>query len=368
MNIGKKLSKEQAMALALDQAKQGLGRVSPNPPVGAVILDRNNQCLSVGYHRARGMDHAEVMALNQIQNFLEGAVMYTTLEPCSMQGLTPSCAKRIAQLPFSKICCGLKDPNPKVNGNGIEIIKAAGIKVEVYQGPLLTKLRELIEIYEYNLKYKKPFVGVKIASSLDGHITSGKRRWITGESSRHYVSLLRGYYDAVCIGVNTLLKDNPRLNSRHPDFMDQKNYVVVLDPEGQSFDFLRHSNLLKVREPSKVIIVSQSRKKSPYVVLEQEINYKGQFDLDFLLKELFKRGIRSLLVEGGEQVFSSFLKQFQRIYLFLAPLLIGQSSKNVSWTKSLTLEEMLLVDVKQLPLGQDVLITGRNPVLKSDSD
>ncbi len=354
MNV---LNKEQAMLLAIEQARRGLGRVSPNPPVGAVILNAKGQLLSTGYHQFLGADHAEIMAFKNNKHSLEQAVLYVTLEPCAHQGLTPSCADQLAKLPFSKVFIGLEDPNPKVFGHGIEKLKQAGIKVEMYEGPLKNQLEELIEIFSYNMTEQKPFVALKIASSLDGSITAFNRKWITNELSREYVSMLRGHYDAVCIGVKTFLTDNPRLNSRHPYFLDQQNKVIVLDPDGLSFSALKDSNLLQVRDPSKVIIVTRQSQKSlslPYCVIHQD---KDPFDLEELLKQLFHKGVYSMLVEGGGVVFSSFLTKSQRIYLFLSPFVAGGRSRKNWWNEELDFP-IDLSFARTLSFQEDILITG----------
>ena len=351
------LDKEQAMLLAIEQARRGLGRVSPNPPVGAVILNSKGQLLSTGYHQALGADHAEIMALKNNKHSLEQAVLYVTLEPCAHQGLTPSCADKLAKLPFSKVCIGLKDPNLKVFGRGIKKLKQASIEVEMYEGPLKNQLEELIEIFSYNMKEQKPFTALKIASSLDGSISVFNRKWITNELSREYVSLLRGHYDAVCIGAQTFLIDNPHLNSRHPHFLDQENTVIILDPEGLSFDALKNSHLLQVRDPSKVIIVTQQPPKSlslPYCVIQQE---KNPFDLDHLLIQLFQKGVYSILVEGGGEVFSSFLRKSQRIYLFLSPFLAGRKGQKRWWNGEMDCL-IHLSSTRTLNFQEDLLITG----------
>lgn len=354
MNV---LDKEQAMLLAMEQARRGLGRVSPNPPVGAVILNSKGELLSTGYHRALGADHAEIMAIKNNKHSLERAVLYVTLEPCAHQGLTPSCADQLANLPFSKVCIGLKDPNPKVFGRGIERLRTAGIEVEIYKGLLINQLEELIEIFSCNMREQKPFVALKIASSLDGSIAVFGRKWITNKLSREYVSLLRGHYDAVCIGVHTFLTDNPRLNSRHPYFIDQENTVILMDPKGLSLTALKDSRLFQVRDPSKVIIVTQQPSKFislPCNVIQQN---ESPFDLDQLLKQLFQKGIRSILVEGGGEVFSSFLKISHRIYLFLSPFLAGGKGQKHWWNEKVDFP-VNLSSVRTLGFQEDILITG----------
>lgn len=351
------LNKEQAMSLAIEQAQRGLGRVSPNPPVGAVILNSKGQLISTGYHQALGADHAEIMALKNNEHSLEQAVLYVTLEPCAHQGLTPSCSDQLIKMPFSKVCIGLKDPNPAVFGRGIKKLTEASIEVEIYEGPLKNQLEELIEIFSYNMKEQKPFMALKIASSLDGHITVCDRRWITNELSRKHVSLIRGHYDAVCIGVKTFLTDNPRLNSRHSHFLDQENTVILLDPEGLSFSSLKKSRLLQVRDPSKVIVVTQ---QSPAVlpvpcsVIQRK---ESPFNLDQLCEQLFQKGIRSVLVEGGGEVFSSFLGKSQRIYLFLSPFLAGDKGRKRWWNEEMGCP-VHLSSLCTSSFQEDLLITG----------
>ena len=353
------------MSLAIERAKQGLGNVSPNPPVGAVFLDSENRLLSTGFHKACGGDHAEIHALknflkkNSLEKLRNGA-LYVTLEPCSHHGRTPPCVDKLSSLPLSRICIGLKDPNPEVSGKGISRLKKSPIKVEMYQGDLKESLEELIEIFSYNMKFQKPFVALKIASSLDSKITSPYGRWVSSKSSRNYVSFLRGCYDSVCIGVETFLKDQPRLNPRHPAFRGQMNKVVILDPEGRSFSYLKDSPLLKVRHPSHVIIVSavKMRKSGLYrsSLLHQEAP-KGLFDIDSLLKTLFQKGVYSLLVEGGGETFSSFLRHTQRLYLFLSPLVAGK--EQLSWTEGLGNYHIKMRSVQYSHFEKDILITGR---------
>ena len=358
----KVFTSEQAMALAVELARKGMGRTSPNPPVGAVVLDAHGRLLSQGWHQKCGGDHAEIMAVKNISSSdLKNASLYVTLEPCSHQGKTPPCVNHLAELPFSKICIGLKDPNPLVFGAGIQKLKQSGIKVEMYKGPLKEQLEELIEIFSFNIKEKKPFTALKIASSLDGSIKAPDRRWITNTFSRQHVALLRGYYDAVCIGAKTFLEDNPRLNSRHPQFSDKENKVILLDPDGLCFTHLPNSHLVKVRNPDKVIVVtrpSSQKRLGPWQVIEQE--GEGLFDLENLLQTLFHQGICSILVEGGGEVFSSFLKYSQRLYLFLAPLLTGQKGK-VNWCQKIMHSSLELSSISSVNFKEDLFITGRFP-------
>ena len=371
---GKRLSPKEAFHLALKEAEKGRGWVSPNPLVGAVFLDKNNCFLSSGYHKAYGKPHAEQEALNNVKDkkSIKGGHLYVTLEPCSHTGKTPPCTDLLLKLSLSSITYGMKDPNPKMQGKSLKLLESKGIKVK----PSLyfkEEAKNLYKTYSFNQTYKKPFVALKVATSLDGMIAlnQGSSQWISSEKSRDYVSYLRACYDAVLIGVGTFLEDNPRLNSRKKPFHEKKNKVVILDPKGYSLDLISQSNLAKVRPPSHIIICVEKNlkiKKSPFKIIEGSFE-DGEFDLDFLLKALHYENLSSVLVEGGAQTFSTFIKQnqAQKLYQFIAPSLIGaQNGKNF-------LEHYNLADlshkkefqsVEFLQIGSEVLFRGFFPMKK----
>ena len=365
----KKLTSEEAMSLAIKEAKKGLGFVSPNPPVGAVILDKNGICIAQGYHKKHGADHAEIMAIKAVSNKkqLEGASLYVTLEPCAHQGLTPPCIDQIINLPLAQVCMGLKDPNPLVCGKSLQKLKKSKIKTELYKGPQEESLKELIEVFSHNITYKRPFTAVKIASSLDGKISIPNRKWITGPDSRNYVSWLRGCYDAVCIGAGTLKADNPRLNPRHSDFLHKENTVIILNPSGSCLPQIQNFKVSQVRDPKKVIVVTAPLKsKSKHLhncsILEHKTNKDGLFEWDHLCKSFFEKGLNSILIEGGGVTFSSLLPYAQRLYLFLAPVLAGEHSQKAvcHWTAGggfPSAQSLSWVQTKSF--GPDTLITGR---------
>lgn len=336
---------DQAMQLAITEALKGAPFVSPNPKVGCVILNIHGELLSKGYHTKFGEPHAEVEALKGLtREQLTGAHVIVTLEPCAHEGKTSSCAKNLARLPIKKVTFGIIDPNPLVSGQGAQILRAAGIEVEEYQGVLKSEIEEICEEFLWNFRHKKIFVALKVAQSLDGKIAlaNGESKWITGFDSRQKVHELRAQYDAVLVGKNTVLIDNPSLNVRHSKIQKQ-NKVVVLDRSGE---------ILKKAQNLKIF---QMHKSENLFVMQS-------YDLETVLNELWQKNIRSLMVEGGAQIYSSFLTQglAQRLHLFTAPVLLGQG---INWTENFDLSDMEkkleLKSVKTQLLGNDQYLTGR---------
>jgi diaminohydroxyphosphoribosylaminopyrimidine deaminase/5-amino-6-(5-phosphoribosylamino)uracil reductase len=314
------------MRLAIEEGKKGAGFVSPNPLVGCVILDRGDKLLGKGFHARVGENHAEINALAEIEdpNRLDGAHVYVTLEPCAHEGRTPSCAKILAKLPIASVTYGVEDPNPLVSGQGAGILREAGKAVKRESFGLDRELEELAEIFLLNMRDKRPFIAVKIASSLDGKaaLKDGTSQWITGEESRARVQYLRGCYDAVVTGLGTFLRDDPRLNSRDRKFENKRQRAVLLDPEGKSFAKLKGSKLLSVRAPEDVIVVTRPLGlKSPSGKHIEVPDAGGAFDLYSLLPALQAEGIHSLFVEGGPVTASRCLlsKMSDRRYVVMAP-------------------------------------------------
>lgn len=369
---GQKISPKEAMELAISEARKGLGRVSPNPPVGCVILDKDQKFLAKGYHKAYGENHAEIEALKQIKNkkLLKKASLYVTLEPCAHQGKTPSCVETLLKYPFKTVIYGDKDPNPKTCGKSLKLLEKYQIKTkkfDFYQ----EEIQKLYEVFSFNMKFRKTFVGLKVASSLDGMIafSDGRSQWITCEKSRDQVSYLRGCYDGVLIGRDTFLQDNPRLNSRHPLFCDKTNKVVILDPEGRCAEYIAGSRLTEVRDIKDIILVigGSGFSNASFKILKAPfLKGKNSFHLENLLTRLYEDfHLSSLLVEGGAGVFSSFVEQnqIQRMYQFIGPVVMG-GIKGRGWTESVCLNDMkkTLVDPECFKIGESVLITGRCPL------
>ncbi len=361
------LAPEQAMMMAIEEGRKGAGFVSPNPLVGCVITDRNHQLIGIGHHAKVGEGHAEVNAIKQVSDAsrLNGAHVYVTLEPCAHEGRTPSCAKMLAALPIASVTYGMEDPNPLVRGKGAEILKAAGKKVAVVDG-LRDELEELAEIFLMNMRQLRPFVGVKVASSLDGRIalSDGTSQWITGESARTHVHYLRGIYDAVLTGAGTVLKDDPKLNSRDPLFAGKAQRLVILDPDGETLGRLPELNVASVRASEDVFVIVKpggAKKMSYGRVLEAPMREQG-FDLLEVLKVLKDHKVESVFVEAGGFTVSRFLRAnlVDRLYLFMAAKILGEG---MSWTEGLKLRSLAetpqLRKIRVQTFGEDLLLTAR---------
>ena len=374
----KALSAVEAMQLAIAEGKKGAGWVSPNPLVGCVILDEKHRLLSTGYHKKIGGPHAEIEALKGVSDEqLEGAHIYVTLEPCANEGKTPSCAKHLATLPIASVTYGVRDPNPLTNGRGAEILKEAEIDVfdfsEIPDNPtkLTSELEELAEVFLYNMRKQRPFVSLKVATSLDGQmgLKTKESGWITNELSRDHVHFLRATHDAVLVGRGTIDIDNPRLNIRHPKFKDKKNKVIVLDGDGQLLGTIKDRLVATVHAPENIIVVTKPGVHVPpegkaFTHLQCPLKSDGVFDLDRLLEELYRKGICSVMVEGGSNTYRGFFlqKQIQRVILFQAPILLGHEN-GLPWTQGLVIptmkDKIVLKDVTASFFGSDLMTSAR---------
>ena len=362
--LQKKMSDKEAMALAIESAQKGLGSVSPNPPVGCVILNKNREFLSSGFYSHYGAIHAEIMALNKIKNkkLLEKAHLFVTLEPCFHFGQNPPCVDSLIQYPWASLTYGLEDPNPKTNKKSIKKLKQK--KFNVQKTAFFKKeLQRLYESFSLNIQKNQTFFALKTASSLDGvsAFSHGESQWITSQKSRRSAHNLRAGFSAVLIGINTFLQDNPRLNCRLKT-QTTKNKVIILDPSGQSFSLVEQSNLARVRSIKNIYVVSQTKPKfKPDFQLIHLPNYP--FDLKNLSRILYNKSIPSVLVEGGAETLSQFLeqKQAQRLYCFISLCLLG-GQRGRYWTENLSIKGLnfkkRLKSVEVLKLNEDLLLTG----------
>lgn len=323
---------EQLMSRALELALRGTGYVSPNPRVGAVIIDNNGQIIAEGWHKSFGGPHAEVEAINQanIETF-ENHTLIVTMEPCNFYGKTPPCTDLIIQKKFSKVVIGSLDPNPKVNGQGVQKLKDAGI--DVITGILEEECNHINRFFAKFINYNKPYIILKVAQTIDGNIAlkNGQSKWITSEESRLKVQELRMDIDAVLVGKNTILMDNPFLTVRDYDSPNPKK--IIMDAE---LTLPLDLNIFKNPERESTILfcskpASKSRKANTLSLAGIKIepianNEFGFLNLNDVLSILAEKyNITSLMVEGGSQIFTSFIKEnlVDEFHIFIAPKILG---------------------------------------------
>lgn len=317
------------MEMAYGLAGKARGRSSPNPLVGSVIV-RNGTIVGHGYHEEAGKPHAEIMALREAGNRARGATIYLTLEPCVHWGRTPPCVDALLEARLNRAVISAYDPNPIVHRKGAARLRAAGLDVSV--GLLTEKNTRLNEIYIKYITRKIPFVTLKAALSLDGKMATrtGDSRWISSPVTREYVHLLRGEYDALMVGIETLIRDDPRLTVRHHGWGEKSITRVVLDSK---LRFPLTARILKTFSRGGIIVFTREgapagkaealRKKGVEVVfIDRPLEDGG---LEAVLAELGRREIAGLLVEGGGRLETSFIERrlADKIVLTLSPKLVG---------------------------------------------
>ncbi|SHJ47876.1 diaminohydroxyphosphoribosylaminopyrimidine deaminase [Hathewaya proteolytica DSM 3090] len=323
------LENEDYMRRAIELAKKGEGRVNPNPLVGAVIV-KNNSVIGQGYHKFFGGPHAEIEALNSATDDVAASTMYVTLEPCSHYGKTPPCAVEIVKRKIKKVVIGMEDPNPLVRGRGIEILKNAGVEVEV--GVLNSMCREINEIFISYMVKKKPFVLMKYAMTLDGKIctTSGESKWISCEASRNQVQLLRNKFSSIMVGINTVLQDDPMLTCR---LEHGRNPVrIIVDSH---LRIPMDSNVVKLCSMGcgeTIIATGKNVDESKISKLTQlgccivQLESEDEkCNLKKLMKELYERDIDSVLLEGGGTLNFSALNEdiVDKVQCYICPKILG---------------------------------------------
>ncbi|RLB43878.1 MAG: bifunctional diaminohydroxyphosphoribosylaminopyrimidine deaminase/5-amino-6-(5-phosphoribosylamino)uracil reductase RibD [Deltaproteobacteria bacterium] len=317
------------MRMALTEARKGVGRTSPNPVVGAVIV-RKGEVIAKGYHKKVGGPHAEISALEKLGYKAEGCTLYVTLEPCNHYGRTPPCTVAIIRSGISRVVVGMKDPNPNVKGGGCKYLSAQGIEVKV--GILEEECRRINESYIKYVQTGRPFVLLKCALTLDGWMATrtGHSKWITGSASRGFVHRLRQGADAVMVGVGTVIKDNPLLTARNGIKQSRQPLRVILDSNLRS---PINARIFKTTNEGPVMVVVGSRcKDSPKmdklkkmgVEIVKSPMRKGMVDLSALMDILGGKEIMTLMVEGGARLNHSLIsgKLVDKFYIFLAPRLL----------------------------------------------
>lgn len=357
---------EKYMRLAMQLAGNAIGRTSPNPLVGAVIV-KDNRVVGCGWHRKAGTPHAEVHALNQAGELAQGADVYVTLEPCAHYGKTPPCAKALVEAKVKNVYGGLLDVNPKVAGKGFKILEDAGIHVEY--GFLQDELRKQNEVFFKWIEHKKPFVVLKAAMTLDGKIATatGQSKWITNETSRAYGYKLRDIYDGIMVGINTVIEDNPMLTARVDG---GKNPIRIVVDSSLKIDI--NANVVQDKSAKTIIATTDKADKDKILKLQaQDVDVivvdkdeNDKVDIEKLLDILGQQNICSILVEGGATLSGSFVakKLVDKVYFFIAPKIIGgkEAKTPVAGTGILNLQEALaLKDIQIEKLEEDILIIGR---------
>jgi diaminohydroxyphosphoribosylaminopyrimidine deaminase/5-amino-6-(5-phosphoribosylamino)uracil reductase len=356
------------MARALELASRARGRTSPNPMVGAVLV-REGEIVGEGFHPRAGEPHAEIFALQAAGDRARGATLYINLEPCCHHGRTPPCTDALIQASVATVHMAMEDPNPLVRGKGRAALEAAGISTFV--GEREEEAREFNEAFIKYITAGRPFVTAKFAMSLDGKIatSTGDSRWITGSTARDRVHRLRDVSDAICVGVSTVLADDPQLTTRLDVPGARHPLRVILDTRG------RAPLSARVFDPalpgSTAVATTENMPASRRAALREQgtavwvmpADDQGRVDLEALLDHLGERELTSLLVEGGGTVLASFFARrlVDKLLAFVAPLIIGglDAPTPVGGTGVSRLADALRLErVRVERVGEDVLIAG----------
>lgn len=304
---------ENYMKKCIELAKNGEGQTSPNPMVGCVVLDKNENEISTGYHHKYGDNHAERDALLKLHNGEEkGGTLIVNLEPCSHHGKTPPCADLIIERGLKKVVIGMQDVNPIVAGNGINKLQKAGI--EVISGIMEEECKKLNEIFIKNMTQNKCFIAIKTATTLDGKIatSNGSSKWITSSTAREKVKEIRNCYDAIMTTSSTILADNPTMLHRKKIILDRKLKTNLEAPIYKNGEIYLFNETLDMFEGGVNFI------KTPVKA--------NKLDLEFVFERAYELGIKSILIESGGILNGSALKYADKIYHFIAPKITGDNS------------------------------------------
>ncbi|MGK0288696.1 MAG: diaminohydroxyphosphoribosylaminopyrimidine deaminase [bacterium] len=351
------------MKRAIQIARKAEFQTDPNPMVGSVLVDAQGNILSEGYHKKAGTPHAEVNTLAEFEEVPADSTLFVTLEPCSHYGKTPPCCELVVQKKVKRIVIGCTDPNPVVAGNGIRFLEENG--VEVISGVLEKECYEMNAVFNKHILTGLPFVSGKAGISLDGKIAmaSGESQWITGNEAREFGHELRSQHQAIVVGANTLLKDNPRLNNRQDSEQSQPIRVVF----SSLADIPEQSHFFQADDTERILFVGNQaddkkiqelEKAGIHVFVGEEKKPRVRWALDKLYQE---KNICSLLVEGGGELLASFIQDnlVDQLYLFVSGKIIGEKNAP-SWCGDLGISS--LSDVPHLSfqnfqkLGNDLLL------------
>ncbi|WP_456432455.1 bifunctional diaminohydroxyphosphoribosylaminopyrimidine deaminase/5-amino-6-(5-phosphoribosylamino)uracil reductase RibD [Thermosulfuriphilus sp.] len=353
------------MKKALSLGHRGLGRTSPNPPVGAVVV-KEGRIIGRGYHQRAGEPHAEIHALREAGPEAQGATIYVTLEPCNHYGKTPPCTQAILKAGIRRVVVGLRDPNPKAAG-GLEFLRAQGL--EVKSGILAEECLRLVRFFVRSVTSGRPWILAKIAQSLDGRIAThtGDSKWITTQETRRHAHRLRNIFDAILVGIGTILADNPRLTCRLPQGRDP--HRIILDSHLRT---PQEARILNLTSSARTIIIcgpeapaekeAALRAKGAEVIRVKGSREKG-LDLPEILDHLRQRGIISVLVEGGARIHGSFFDAglVDEIAFYYGPMIIGgqRAPGGVSGQGVPRVTEATRIyDLRLRRLGDDILLKG----------
>ncbi len=354
------------MARAIELARRGEGRTTPNPPVGAVLV-RDGQIVGEGYHPSAGAAHAEIFALNAAGKLARGADLYVTLEPCCHQGRTGPCTEALIAAGVRRVYYGAVDPNPRVSGQGLERLRAAGL--EIAAAPLADECRRLIAPFAKHVTTGRPFVILKAAMTIDAQLATaaGESRWISGTASRELVHRWRDRVDGILTGAGTVLADNPRLTTRLLEH-GRNPARIVLDGQLRTAPgaLVYHAEA----EGRRLLVTAEdvlAGQLAPFVRQGVEIvavpRRGGHLDLGVVMDQLGARGLQTLMVEGGGALNGALLRAglVDRLMLFVAPLLFGGSDGQplFSGAGAVRLGEALrLVDLRVTRIDEDLLLEG----------
>ncbi|MCI5060071.1 MAG: bifunctional diaminohydroxyphosphoribosylaminopyrimidine deaminase/5-amino-6-(5-phosphoribosylamino)uracil reductase RibD [Alphaproteobacteria bacterium] len=360
-----KLNDIHHMRSALNLARRGWGRVWPNPSVGCVVVDSAGHVVGRARTADGGRPHSETQALKMAGEYAKGATAYVTLEPCAHVGETPSCAEELVKAGVARVVIAALDPDPRTSGGGVEILKKAGI--EVVTGVLEEEARALNAGFMNRFQSdSRPFVTLKTATTLDGKIatSTGQSKWITGELARKRGHLLRSQHDAIAVGVNTILEDNPALTTR----IEGVNHAPVRIVFDTNLRLAGLEQVFKNISQAPVCIITSCNLDSPKAEAFIKRGAKlitvpkggyGHVDLEVALAEISKLGITRLMVEGGAALLTSFIRigAFDELYWFKAPSLIGADGlSNVGVLNIQKLDQKIsLTPLKTIKLGEDML-------------
>jgi len=354
----------QFMRRAYELALRGKGRASPNPIVGAIVV-KNGQIIGEGWHQRCGGPHAEIFALAQAGAKAEGATLYVTLEPCFHFGRTPPCVDAVIKSGIGEVVIGMTDPNPLTNGKSIAKLRRAGVKVRA--GFLQEELAEANVPFIKFIQTGMPFVVAKVAQTLDGKTATrtGQSKWITAESTREFSRALRNDFDAIVVGADTVIQDNPGLN---PNGRDKQLRKVVLD---STLRVSARAKLFAVARKEDCIVATTAKAAASRVKNFEKRGItvlvcpakNGRVNLKWLFKELAQKGMINILVEGGAAVIGSALKEklVDKMHIYVAPKILGDQDAQ-SCVKGLAISRVeraiRLSNVRTTPIGEDVFLEG----------